>query len=122
VLPAQPPLMILSGLAVIAGLVFEPLGHLLAGLAWPFSAYTLRVVEGLARIPGGSAGLGLVDGPTALLLAVVVLSPFFLSLAPPLFEPASARRPARPACWRLARCWRCWPCARLPPAPMAACT
>lgn len=82
VLPAQPLLMILSGLAVVAGLVFDPLGRLLAGLAWPFSAYSLRVVEAAAHLPGGSISLGTVDGTKALLLAVLALSPFAFSQAP----------------------------------------
>lgn len=54
VLPAQPLLMVLGGLAAIAGLVFLPLGRLLSALAWPWIAYTIRVVELLAQVPGGS--------------------------------------------------------------------
>ena len=42
VLPAQPPLMILGGLAMLAGMVWLPLGQLLAWLAWPISACTQR--------------------------------------------------------------------------------
>jgi competence protein ComEC len=53
ILPVQPLLMILSGAAVLAGLVFQPLAQLIAWLAWPLSAYTIRVVEALAGLPGG---------------------------------------------------------------------
>ena len=53
VLPIQPAVMILGGLALLCGLVFLPLGQLLGALAWPTLAYTLRVVELLASIPGG---------------------------------------------------------------------
>jgi hypothetical protein len=40
--------MILSGLAALIGLVIPSLGQLLAYLAYPFAAYTIRVVEWLA--------------------------------------------------------------------------
>lgn len=58
ILPVQPPLMILGGLAVIVGLVYQPLGQLIAYLAWPFLAYTIRVVEILAEIPGSAITIG----------------------------------------------------------------
>jgi len=67
ILPAQPPVMILGGLAVILGLVYLPLGQLAAYLAWPFVVYTIRAVELLARIPGGAITVGRVS-----LLVVVV--------------------------------------------------
>lgn len=54
VLPAQPPLMILGGLATIAGLVFFPLGRFLSVFAWPWIAYTIRIVEALAQAPGAA--------------------------------------------------------------------
>ncbi len=53
VLPAQPLVMILGGVALLGGAVFIPLGQALAALAWPLLAYTVRVVELLAKIPGG---------------------------------------------------------------------
>ena len=66
ILPAQPPLMILGGIALLAGMAYLPLGQLLAYLAWPFAAYSIRIVELLARIPGGSLALGQVALPTVL--------------------------------------------------------
>ncbi len=73
ILPVQPLVMILSGLAVIAGLVYVPAGRVLAGLAWPFVAYTIRVVEAFAELRGGvlvlgQAGLLVVVGFYGLLL------------------------------------------------------
>jgi competence protein ComEC len=64
ILPAQPAVMILGGLAVLLGLAWLPLGKLAAWFAWPFVAYTIRVVEGFARLPGGEIVLG--DVPLAL--------------------------------------------------------
>jgi competence protein ComEC len=61
VLPAQPPLMILGGLATLIGTVHLPFGQALAWLAWPFAAYTVRAVELLARVPGGSISTGFVS-------------------------------------------------------------
>jgi len=52
ILPAQPLLMIIGGLSVLAGLIWEPLGRAAAWLAWPFAAYTIRIVEFLAGQPG----------------------------------------------------------------------
>jgi competence protein ComEC len=54
VLPAQPAVMILGGLAALAGVFFQPLGQIIAYLAWPFIAYTIRLVEIFARLPGAA--------------------------------------------------------------------
>jgi competence protein ComEC len=53
ILPLQPFLMILSGIATIVGLIWQPLGSLIARFAWPFSAMTNRLVTLFATIPGG---------------------------------------------------------------------
>jgi competence protein ComEC len=58
ILPAQPPLMILGGLALLVGTIYYPLGQILAWIAWPFVVYTIRVVEFLASFPGGALNLG----------------------------------------------------------------
>jgi len=58
ILPVQPAVMVLGGLAVLAGLVIFPLGQMLGYLAWPFVAYTIRAVEAFARIPSGVLALG----------------------------------------------------------------
>ncbi|MEJ2707003.1 MAG: ComEC/Rec2 family competence protein [Anaerolineales bacterium] len=67
ILPAQPPVMILGGLAVFLAQVSAPLGQLAAQVAWPFVAFTIRAVELFAAIPGGVLVLGQVS------LLVVVL-------------------------------------------------
>jgi len=60
ILPVQPAVMVLGGLAVIAGLFYYPLGKALAAFAWPFAAYTIRAVELFASTPGGVFHLGAV--------------------------------------------------------------
>jgi len=58
ILPAQPLLMIGGGAAVLLGLLFQPVGQLLAYFAWPFAAYTIRTVEWFAGLRGGVIVLG----------------------------------------------------------------
>ena len=67
ILPAQPALMVLGGISVLTGIVFKPIGQLIAWAAWPFTAYTIRVVEWFASIPHGSIPLGQVALPLILL-------------------------------------------------------
>ena len=48
----------LDGLALLAGLILQPVGQVLAYAAWPFAAYTIRVVEWFAVWRGGVLALG----------------------------------------------------------------
>ncbi len=58
ILPAQPAVMILGGMAVFLSLLWIPLGQLAAWVAWPFAAYTIRIVELFDRVPHGTIILG----------------------------------------------------------------
>lgn len=58
ILPAQPAVMILGGLAVLLGLAWLPLGQIAAWAAWPFVVYTIRMVEIFDSIPHGTLVLG----------------------------------------------------------------
>lgn len=58
ILPVQPALMIVGGLAVFTSLLLQPLGQLIAWIAFPFAAYTIRVVEFFDRVPNGTIFLG----------------------------------------------------------------
>ena len=58
ILPAQPAVMILGGLALIIGLISLPLGQIAAWIAWPFTAYTIAFVAFFAQVPGAAIGLG----------------------------------------------------------------
>ncbi|MDP1544439.1 MAG: ComEC/Rec2 family competence protein [Anaerolineales bacterium] len=58
ILPVQPPVMIVSGLAVLVSLIIYPLGQLIAWIAWPFSAYSIGIVELFDRVPNGVIVLG----------------------------------------------------------------
>jgi competence protein ComEC len=67
ILPVQPAVMVLGGLAVAISFAYFPLGQLLAWVAWPFTAYTIRVVEFFDSVPHTVIYLG------GLSLAFVVL-------------------------------------------------
>ncbi|MEO8355174.1 MAG: ComEC/Rec2 family competence protein [Chloroflexota bacterium] len=58
ILPVQPAVMILGGLAVLLSLIWLPLGQIAAWVAWPFVVYTIRMVELFDRVPHGTIFLG----------------------------------------------------------------
>jgi competence protein ComEC len=58
ILPAQPAVMILGGIAVLLSLVWFPIGQVAAWIAWPFVVYTIRIVEIFDRVPHGTIFLG----------------------------------------------------------------
>jgi len=58
VLPVQPAVMVLSGLAVLLSFIYLPLGQVAGWVAWPFAAYTNRAVEFFNRFPHGIIVLG----------------------------------------------------------------
>ncbi len=92
ILPAQPPLMVLGGLAVVAGMVSLPAGRLLGLLAWPFAAYTIRAVELFARVPGGSLSLGHLSLPAVAAIYALILG--WTGLVPRFRKAAAALGPA----------------------------
>ncbi|MFQ5922332.1 MAG: ComEC/Rec2 family competence protein, partial [Anaerolineales bacterium] len=96
VLPAQPPLMILGGLAMLAGMVWLPLGQLLAWLAWPFPAFTIRVVDLFAGVPSAAIDLGPVSLPAVAAMYILLFGATIWAILP------EARRPSLPAPSRLA--------------------
>lgn len=53
ILPVQPPIMTIGGLAVILGLIWLPLGKLIAPIIWPFTLFTIRIVEFFGKYQGG---------------------------------------------------------------------
>lgn len=63
ILPAQPAVMILGGLALLLGMLSLPLGQLASYLAWPFLIYTVRLSEFWAQFQGTVLDLGKVGLP-----------------------------------------------------------
>ncbi len=58
ILPAQPPIMLLGGLATLVGMLWLPLGQALGWLVWLPLAWTVTLVEWSARLPFASLDLG----------------------------------------------------------------
>jgi competence protein ComEC len=58
ILPAQPAVMILGGLAVLLSHIWFVLGQAVAWITWPFVVYTIRMVELFDRVPHGTIFLG----------------------------------------------------------------
>jgi competence protein ComEC len=73
VLPPQPALMVLGGIALLGGLVYLPLGHLLGYLAWPLLAYTNRSVEFFNALSGDNPALGKISLWAAMLFYAVLI-------------------------------------------------
>jgi competence protein ComEC len=90
ILPVQPLVMILGGLAVLAGMLFLPLGQLIAPLAWVFVAYTIRMVELIAKILGGVIATGQASLLTILVFygALLGVTLTWATLRTRRFEPA----------------------------------
>ncbi|HQV92832.1 MAG TPA: ComEC/Rec2 family competence protein [Anaerolineales bacterium] len=74
ILPAQPAVMILGGVAALLSLIWLPLGQLAAWVAYPFALYTIRVVELFDRIPRGTIFLGDFSFVFVLLFYIALLS------------------------------------------------
>ena len=56
ILPPQPAVMVVGGLALLASTLWLPLGQAIAWLAWPFTAYTIGLTELFAKLaPPGCA-------------------------------------------------------------------
>ena len=72
ILPAQPLVMILGGIAVITGLFIPPLGQLVAYLAWLPLTYTIHIVELLADLPGIGLSTGKVSLPVIFLFYALI--------------------------------------------------
>ena len=78
ILPVQPAVMVLGGLALVFGMFYQPLGQLAAYLAWPFVVFTIRVVEAIAGMGSGVLHLGEVTAGVVLLFYVVLFGWTFL--------------------------------------------
>jgi competence protein ComEC len=71
--------MVLGGLAVLLGMLWRPLGQVVAWVAWPFPAFTIRAVEFFAGLPAASLALPSVGLPVVVLGYALL---FGLTLAP----------------------------------------
>jgi competence protein ComEC len=77
VLPVQPALMVTGGLALFASIFSIPLGKLVALIALPFPAYTIRAVEWFNGFPHGVVTLGELSLFWVLVYYTVLLGAYF---------------------------------------------
>jgi competence protein ComEC len=82
ILPAQPAVMVLAGLALLLSFIYLPLGKVAGWIAWPFAAYTNRAVEFFNRFPHGVIVLGEFSFLFVLLFYILLLTITFAR--PPL--------------------------------------
>jgi competence protein ComEC len=61
VLPVQPQVMIIGGIATIAAMIFMPLGQIIAWVAWAFLEFTIVVVQWTASLPFAAIPVGRFD-------------------------------------------------------------
>lgn len=71
VMPVQPLVLMLGGAATLLGLVFLPLGQVVAWADWLFLTYTLWVAELLAVVPWASVSVRISLPALALLYAII---------------------------------------------------
>ncbi|MBN1450017.1 MAG: ComEC/Rec2 family competence protein [Anaerolineales bacterium] len=98
ILPVQPAVMILGGIAVLLSLIWLPLGAIAAFSAWPFVAYTIRLVELFDRLPNGVIVLGNLSLWLVFLFYIALLTwTFFRHRLKNLFTGEQASLPTLPA-------------------------
>lgn len=100
ILPAQPQVMAWGGSALLLGLVWGPLGAPVAWVAWLFAAYTVRVAELFAGLPGASLQVARV--PAAVIVG------YYVAVAALTSSSARMRRWLSPALRRWARAVNRW--------------
>jgi competence protein ComEC len=74
ILPVQPAVMSLGGLALLLGTLYFSLGQLVAWLAWPGAVYTIRAVEWFAGLRGATLDLGTISAPAVIALYGVLFA------------------------------------------------
>jgi competence protein ComEC len=61
ILPAQPAVMIVGGLATLTALVAQPVGQIVAWVAWAFLEFTIVIVQWTASLPFAAIQVGRFD-------------------------------------------------------------
>jgi competence protein ComEC len=88
ILPVQPAVMILGGLSVLVSMIWMPLGQIVALSAWPFLAFTIRIVELFALPAWSSMALAPISAAIVIVYYLVLL---VLTLRPVQIEAKKLR-------------------------------
>ncbi len=83
ILPVQPLLMILGGIATLIGMLWIPLARPIAALAWPFPAFTIHTVAALSNWPYASVGIGHIGFGTVFVFYAALGLLTWILLTPP---------------------------------------
>lgn len=78
VLPVQSPILVMGGIATLFGMVWLPIGRVIAFFIWPFIKYTNWIVTLLAGVKGGSMTVH-PDAAVWILAGVLVIGAVFLA-------------------------------------------
>jgi competence protein ComEC len=83
ILPVQPLLMILGGIATLIGMLWIPLARPIAALAWPFPAFTIHAVAALSNWPYVSVGISHIGFGTVFVFYAALGLVTWILLTPP---------------------------------------
>ena len=88
ILPPQPQVMVLGGIALLASAIWLPLGQALAWMAWPFTAYTIGLTDLFSRLPLASLSIDVPGVPALIGYYVVLAAVTWLARQPVESRPA----------------------------------
>ena len=100
IVPVQPQVMVWGGVGLLLALVWLPLGMPAGWTAWLFLAYTIRMAEALAAVPGASLEVARVPWP--------VVAGYYVVVAGLTFGSQRVRHWLSPAARRWAKVVRRW--------------
>jgi competence protein ComEC len=83
IVPVQSYIMILGGVGVLLAMIIWPIGQLLAWGSWLLLAYTVRVVQFGASLPGASVPIGPISPLTVAALYALIFGMTWLRSQPP---------------------------------------
>jgi len=88
VLPVQPQVMVLSGIATFGAMINSSLGWILYWLAYPFVTFTVVVVEALARLPSASIPIDRFELPILFGMYGIIFGVTWMMSRDPIQRPA----------------------------------
>ena len=80
VLPAQPAVMVWGGIATLTAMIVQPIGQMIAWVAWAFLEFTIAVVQWTATLPLATISVGRFDTPILAVYYMILLGATQLDL------------------------------------------
>jgi len=88
ILPPQPAVMVLGGIALLTSAIWLPLGQALAWLTWPFTSYTIGLADLFARLPLASLSIDVPGLPAVAAYYAVLAAATWIARQPIEARPA----------------------------------